>query len=296
MFTGQRVNPDTPFEFTDMSVKEPYDSGWKDRVRTRIRRSDGVIALISSSTPNADGELWEIQCAVEEGKPLMGIWLEEGYRTKPSIMGQCAVQVLDVAERRRLHRQPVGGSVKRALLVGVNDYDNFSPLSGCVNDVDAVEPLLARSEDGTPNFACQKRTSSLGRVVRDSLLADVDALLAPGADVGLLYFAGHGSNRENDVILATQDGTEGTLGLSLSEILTKVQGSQVGEVIVILDSCFSGAAGGVPQLGTSASALRGGVSILAASRADQTAAETASGRGLFSTYLCGGLDGGQPTF
>lgn len=24
LFTGQRVHPDTPFEFTDMSVKEPY--------------------------------------------------------------------------------------------------------------------------------------------------------------------------------------------------------------------------------------------------------------------------------
>lgn len=87
MFTGQRVHPDTPFEFTDMSVKEPYDSGWKDRVRTRIRRSDGVIALISSSTPKADGQLWEIQCALEERKPLLGNWIEDGYRTKPALMG-----------------------------------------------------------------------------------------------------------------------------------------------------------------------------------------------------------------
>jgi hypothetical protein len=86
LFTGQKVHPDTPFEFTDMSVKEPYQSEWKDRVRTRIRRSDGVIALISSSTPNATGQLWEISCAVEEGKPLIGIWIEDGYRTKPSEM------------------------------------------------------------------------------------------------------------------------------------------------------------------------------------------------------------------
>jgi nucleoside 2-deoxyribosyltransferase len=87
LFTGQRVNADTPFEFTDMSVKKPYDSDWKERTATRIRRSDGVIALISSNTPDADGELWEIECAVDEGKPLLGIWLEDGYRTKPSEMG-----------------------------------------------------------------------------------------------------------------------------------------------------------------------------------------------------------------
>ena len=90
LFTGQRVHPKTPFAFTDMSVKQPYDSGWKERTRTRIKRSDGVIALISSSTPSAEGELWEIKCAVEEGKPLMGIWLEDGYRTKPAAMGSAA--------------------------------------------------------------------------------------------------------------------------------------------------------------------------------------------------------------
>jgi len=87
LFLGQRLHTDTPFEWTDMSVKEPYKTEWKDRVRTRVRRSDGVIALISSNTPTADGELWEISCAVDEGKLLTGIWIEDGYRTKPSAMG-----------------------------------------------------------------------------------------------------------------------------------------------------------------------------------------------------------------
>ncbi len=86
LFTGQRVSARTPFEFVDMSVKEPYEAQWKERVRTRIRRSDGVIALISSSTPRATGELWEIKCAVEERKPLLGIWLGD-YRTRPVEIG-----------------------------------------------------------------------------------------------------------------------------------------------------------------------------------------------------------------
>jgi hypothetical protein len=87
LFTGQRVHSKTPFSFTDMSVKEPYLSEWKERVRTRVRRSDGVIALISSSTPKATGQLWEIKCAAEEKKPLLGIWIEDGYRVKPAEMG-----------------------------------------------------------------------------------------------------------------------------------------------------------------------------------------------------------------
>jgi len=87
LFTGQRVNAKTPFSFIDMSVKEPYSSEWKVKVQTRIRRSDGVIALISSSTPNAAGEKWEIACAVVEKKPLLGVWIEDDYRVKPTEMG-----------------------------------------------------------------------------------------------------------------------------------------------------------------------------------------------------------------
>lgn len=40
---GQSLHPRAPFEFIDMSVKQPYESEWKEKVRTRIRRSDGVI-------------------------------------------------------------------------------------------------------------------------------------------------------------------------------------------------------------------------------------------------------------
>src|SRR2546423_10580407 len=86
LFTGQRTNEGTPFEYIDLSVKERYESGWKEKVTTRIRRSDGVIALISKNTPRSEGELWEISTAVAEGKPLLGIWLGD-YRTKPSEMG-----------------------------------------------------------------------------------------------------------------------------------------------------------------------------------------------------------------
>lgn len=87
LFVGQRKLGNTPYDWTDMSVKNPYDTEWKERVRTRIRRSDGVIALISSSAPKATGQLWEIKCAREEGKPLLGIWIEDSYRTKPAEMG-----------------------------------------------------------------------------------------------------------------------------------------------------------------------------------------------------------------
>ena len=79
---GQSLNTDSPFEFIDMSVKEPYDKDWKDRVRTRIRRSDGVIALVSANSLSSTGQKWEISCAKEEAVPLRGIWAYSDDRTK----------------------------------------------------------------------------------------------------------------------------------------------------------------------------------------------------------------------
>lgn len=78
---GQSLHTNSPFEYIDMSVKEPYDSNWKDRVRTRIRRSDGVIALVSKNSLTSSGQKWELQCAREEKKKVLGIWAYKDDRT-----------------------------------------------------------------------------------------------------------------------------------------------------------------------------------------------------------------------
>jgi len=79
---GQSLHTKSPFEYVDMSVKEPYSSEWKERVRTRIRRSAGVIALVSKNSTSSSGEKWEIQCAKEEKTPLRGVWAYTDDRTK----------------------------------------------------------------------------------------------------------------------------------------------------------------------------------------------------------------------
>ena len=70
-----------PFEYIDMSVKEAYDKDWKERVRTRIRRSNGVIVLVSKSSLTSSGQKWEIECAKEENKKFLGIWAYTEDRT-----------------------------------------------------------------------------------------------------------------------------------------------------------------------------------------------------------------------
>lgn len=70
---GQARNNNSPFEFVDMSVKEPWSDSWKTRCRIKIKGCDGVIALISKNTMNADGARWEMKCAGEEGIPMLGV-------------------------------------------------------------------------------------------------------------------------------------------------------------------------------------------------------------------------------
>lgn len=78
---GQSLHPRAPFEFIDMSVKEPYSSEWKERVRTRIKRSDGIVVLVSKNSLTSSGQKWEIECAKEEKKRILAIWAYTDDRT-----------------------------------------------------------------------------------------------------------------------------------------------------------------------------------------------------------------------
>lgn len=81
LLKGQSLNTKSPFEYIDMSVKEAYSDEWKKKVRTRIKGSDGVIALISENTLSSSGEKWEIKCAKEEEIKLRGFWAYKDDRT-----------------------------------------------------------------------------------------------------------------------------------------------------------------------------------------------------------------------
>ena len=81
LLMGQSLNTKSPFEYVDMSVKEAYSSEWKERVRTRIRRSDGVLALVSKNSLTSSGQKWENACAREEKKRVLGIWAYKEDRT-----------------------------------------------------------------------------------------------------------------------------------------------------------------------------------------------------------------------
>ena len=91
---GQAANAKTPFEFVDMSVKEPWADSWKTRCRTKIKGCDGVIALISKKTLAADGARWEMQCANDEKIPMIGVHISKDDKgtVPPELSGKKVIE------------------------------------------------------------------------------------------------------------------------------------------------------------------------------------------------------------
>ncbi len=66
---GQAKHPDSPFQIADRSVRERFESNWKDQVRTRIRKTDLTIVICGEHTHTAKGVAAELTITQEEGKP-----------------------------------------------------------------------------------------------------------------------------------------------------------------------------------------------------------------------------------
>ena len=71
---GQVKNPDSPFNIADWSVHEPFDSNWRERVRSRIRRTDLTIVICGEHTHTASGVAAEVTITQEENKPYFLLW------------------------------------------------------------------------------------------------------------------------------------------------------------------------------------------------------------------------------
>jgi hypothetical protein len=91
LMKGQSLNTRISFEYIDMSVKEAYESDWETKVRTRIRRSDGVILLISKSSVSSSGQNKEFEMAKAEGKRILAVRAYSSDTTVPVFLGSTPV-------------------------------------------------------------------------------------------------------------------------------------------------------------------------------------------------------------
>lgn len=69
MLAGQAKHSDSPFDFTDASVKEHLTGDWREKVKRRIANCDQVVILCGTSTHTASGVSHELEIAQELKKP-----------------------------------------------------------------------------------------------------------------------------------------------------------------------------------------------------------------------------------
>lgn len=189
-----------------------------------------------------------------------------------------------------------GNMAKRALLVGIDEYENVSNLSGCVADATEMAEVLARNEDDSPNYHCKVFTTDDQDEITRKFLRRKWLELFDGFDGDILfYFSGHGTPTDFGGYLVTQDGEPDDHGLSMNDLLTLANDSKARSVLLILDCCYSGDLGNPDNLNHGSLAnmaqVREGVTILTASRDNQVATEI-NNHGVFTYLLLAALRGG----
>ena len=187
-------------------------------------------------------------------------------------------------------------TTKRALLVGIDRYQQMPQLTGCEADAQAMGELLRRHEDGNPNYDCRLLTSTDGPpITRERLRSEWHALFDNFDGHILFHFSGHGTPTKAGGVLVTQDGTGGEPGLPMDELLTLANRSDAKTILLIVDCCYAALAGDPAVFqGNGAQGqtfLREGLTILAASRKTESAHE-AAGHGVFTKLILGALSGG----
>lgn len=175
---------------------------------------------------------------------------------------------------------------RKALVVGIDDYCKC-PLNGCCNDSEAIKVLLSKHENGGPNFEVRQKNNirtkgELKRLIQECFSGD--------ADVALFYYSGHGHIDFIGGYLVTPDYCDDDYGVSLQDVLTIANNSKCKERIIILDSCYSGFMGSISTQGQNTSVINEGVTILTASRSNETSSET-GGHGVFTSLLIEALEG-----
>lgn len=179
--------------------------------------------------------------------------------------------------------------MKKALFVGLTKYPK-NELKWCDNDAIAMRTLIERNGDGSKNFDC---VQILDECDKGELSSAIRKLFSGNADVALLYFSGHGTDVDGGYLVTTDYNFDTSdYGVRMNDVMTWANESSCRNKVIILDCCFSGSMGEA-LLVNNKSVLGDGVTIIAASQADETSVENNDiQHGLFTDLLLQGLSGG----
>jgi hypothetical protein len=101
--------------------------------------------------------------------------------------------------------------MRKALIVGINFYENVTCLKGCVNDAYNVKSVLERNDDGSLNFGVNLMTAydSSSAIRRRKLKDTVQELFRDDCEIALFYFSGHGYIESTGGYLITSECKDG---------------------------------------------------------------------------------------
>ena len=176
--------------------------------------------------------------------------------------------------------------MKKALLVGINEYDNGNNLNYCVKDINSIKKLLEYNGDETKNFDI---STIEGYCTSNKLKESLKNLFQDDSEIALFYFSGHGHDY-NGGYICTSDSQQ--IGIEMSEIINLANNSKSKNKIIILDCCFAAKLGEIEQL-QNCTLIAKGVTVISASETWQFAAEDGKEQhGIFTSLLIKGLEGG----
>ena len=132
---------------------------------------------------------------------------------------------------------------KKAIVIGVSDYNTMQPLNFCKKDGIEICELLT-----SLGYEISDSHRLIGHVgfnqMREAIYDFFDNSSALGNQTLLFYFSGHGVLFEGDMCLASSEINPDEpyrKGFSSYELTRLMQGSVSLRVVTILDCCYSGA-------------------------------------------------------
>jgi hypothetical protein len=178
---------------------------------------------------------------------------------------------------------------KVALVIGNSDYANTSRLANPVNDIKIIAASAKQAGFDDVTIAADLSVNDFQKAMRDFRAK------ADGADVAMVYYAGHGIEAQGkNWLIPTDAQLKSDLDLpyeaiNLDRLMESVSGAQVR--MVVLDSCRNNPFGRSWRSGTRAvvNGLAGveadDVLVIFAAAPGQTAADGTAGNSPFATSL-----------
>lgn len=114
--------------------------------------------------------------------------------------------------------------MRKALLIGINEYEYARNLRGCTGDALTMAALLSNHDDGSANFETKTLLSNDKPVTAAVLNKEISEFFRtqPGdePDVLCFYFAGHGHYDEDEEggYLVAQDSQEYSWGVGMEKL------------------------------------------------------------------------------